>query len=327
MNPRFHEIRDSVINCLLCPNFCRIKPGKSGICGVRANGEKKGLTLPYYGIVSAAAVDPIEKKPLYHYYPGSSIFSVGFLGCSLRCPFCQNYRISQSTSAGGQFIAPEALADMALDHKSFALAYTYSEPLIHAEYIIEASKTARGRGLKNVLVTNGYVNPEPAEEILEFADAANIDLKCFSDDFYKKELGGRLDPVLAFISRAAERIHVEITTLIIPGKNDSEGEIEEIARFIASLDKTIPLHLSCYYPTYKYSIRATAPPEVLRLKDIARKHLVYVYPGNVGLEETDTCCPSCGSVLVRRVGYSITIKGVTEGACAACGHRIPIAGI
>lgn len=313
--------------CGLCPNLCSIKKGESGVCGVRNNTDGTSLSLPYYGAISSLASDPIEKKPLYHFFPGSRIFSAGFVGCSLRCPFCQNYRISQSTDAAGRSIGPGELVDLAIGEKSFGIAYTYSEPVIHAEYIIDAARTARKKGLKNVLVTNGYVNPGPGKEILEVMDAANIDLKSFNPEFYTEELGGKLEPVLDFIRIAAEKIHIEITTLVIPGKNDSGEEIAQIADFIATLDKRIPLHLSCYYPTYQYIIRATEPEDVFRLADIAGERLDYVYPGNVGLREANTICRGCGALLVRRSGYSVAIPGIKDGRCVRCGEETPIIGI
>lgn len=271
------------------------------------------------------AVDPIEKKPLYHFYPGSSILSVGFVGCSLRCPFCQNHGISQSTSSPTDHIEPEDLVSAALRERSFGIAYTYSEPLIHFEYVLACSKAARAAGLKNVLVTNGYLNPEPLAEILTFTDAANVDLKSFQAGVYQQELGGSLEEVKRFIAKAAGHIALEVTTLVVPGMNDSEGEIEQSARFLASLDPLIPYHLSCYHPRYRASAPPTDPASVVRLAEVARRHLKHVYVGNVGTEETVTFCAGCGNALIRRRGYATRVTGIAAGVCSRCGRdpRIP----
>ena len=231
------------VHCLLCPNDCRIAERTTGTCGVRGNRAGR-LELPRWGAISSIAVDPIEKKPLYHFSPGSRILSVGFVGCSFRCGFCQNWHISQSTDVETRFISPEALVDIAVTEKSFAIAYTYSEPLVHFEYVLDSAKLARTAGLKNVLVTNGYLNPAPAAELLPFVDAANVDLKAWDADFYRHETGGRLEEVKRFIAEAAGKIHLEVTTLIIPTKNDDPAQIDGIAGFIAGLDPGIPLHLS-----------------------------------------------------------------------------------
>jgi pyruvate formate lyase activating enzyme len=273
------------------------------------------------------ALDPIEKKPLYHFHPGNSILSVGFVGCSLRCHFCQNHTISQGTTAPTDYLAPSDLVSLARRKGSFGIAYTYSEPLIHFEYVLDCARIARTAGLANVLVTNGYVDPEPLEELLPFTDAANVDLKSFDDTFYRKELGGGLDDVKRFIAKAAGRIALEVTTLVVPGKNDTEGEIEAAARFLASVSPSLPYHLSCYYPRYRYAVAPTDPELVMRLGEVARRHLRFVYAGNVGHRETNTLCPECGAVLIRRTGYSTRIEGIAGGRCASCGLDPAIPGL
>ncbi len=308
----------------MCPHNCVIREGKCGICNTRCNVEGE-LDLPYYGRISSSGLDPIEKKPLYHFYPASTIFSVGFWGCSFRCPFCQNYRISQYAEKT-DYVSPARLSELALRSGSFGIAYTYSEPLIHVEYLIESATEARKRGLKNVLVSNGYANPEPAKELLGLMDAANIDLKAFTDDFYKKELGGGLEEVKRFITDAAGATHLEVTTLVIPGKNSDAGEIESIARFLASLSRDIPFHLSCYFPQYKYNVAQTPARMVEELAQIARKHLRYVYMGNAGSRGTDTLCPDCGNLIIRRAGYATEIVDLENGSCGKCGTKIPILG-
>ncbi|MEW5814536.1 MAG: AmmeMemoRadiSam system radical SAM enzyme [Spirochaetota bacterium] len=327
MEAQYYIKKDgNFIKCNLCPNTCVIAESKSGRCGVRKN-VNGFLTLPFYSKISAIALDPIEKKPLYHFYPGTQILSVGFVGCSLHCPFCQNYHISQSTTARCDDISPEELVKIASDQKSFAIAYTYSEPAIHYEYILETSQLAKKKGLKNVLVSNGYLNPEPAEELLEVTDAANIDLKSFNEDFYSKELGGKLHSVLNFLDLAAKKTALEVTTLVIPGKNDSTEEIKKIAEYIAGLGKNIPLHLSCYYPTYKYTIPATTTKTVQHLAEVAKKYLNFVYLGNVGGIETNTYCTECDNLLIKRSGYFIKTSGIRNGGCSRCGTAIPIQGV
>ena len=319
----WNKEKNNSIACLLCPHGCVIKEGGTGICKARKNigGE---LTLPFYGEISSIAVDPIEKKPLYHFLPGKTILSIGFVGCSFKCPFCQNHSISQSSHVFTEHLDPEEVVDLALKKKSFGIAYTYSEPLIHIEYLLNTARLARKKGLKNVLVSNGYINPGPAEELIPLLDAANIDVKSFNPDFYVSEIKGKLQPVLDFVSIAAGKLSLEVTTLVIPGKNDSPEEIESIARFIADIDDTIPYHLSRYYPTFKYTIPATSYDSIMSLAETARKHLKYVYLGNVGMSETNTYCPSCGALLVRRFGYSVTMEGIKDNCCSSCGETIPI---
>jgi pyruvate formate lyase activating enzyme len=318
-----YEQNAGKILCKLCPHGCVISDGGSGFCQVRENRGGK-LALPYYGVLSGTAMDPVEKKPLYHFYPGKQILSAGFYGCNFKCPFCQNYNISQQVVDGLSETDPEVLVETAEQRGSIGIAYTYSEPLVHYEYILATAKIAKGKGLKNVLVTNGYLNPEPAAELFEYIDAANVDLKSFSQDFYTEEIKGNLEPVLAFITQAAPLISLEVTTLVIPGKNDSESEIRAIADFISAINPDIPLHLSCYYPTYKYTVGATPPELVFRHVQTAREKLNYVYAGNSGTRENNTLCPDCKTILIRRRGYSTAIEGLSEGACSQCGKSIPI---
>ena len=310
--------------CTLCPKSCRIQEGAVGDCGVRANRDNS-LFLPYYGIPSALNIDPIEKKPLYHFSPGARIFSIGFFGCNLHCPFCQNYSISQKPfrDASGSVLFPEDLIQTVVDKKLHHLAFTYSEPLVHFEYLLEASKLAKKSGIKTVLVTNGYINIKPAKELLPYIDALNIDLKSFSSSFYRGEIDGSLEPVLDFIKISSEISHIEVTTLVITGKNDSMKEIREISSFIESIDKNIPFHLSAYYPVYKYSLPPTPESTIEKAVAEARKHLNYVYPGNTYLD-SNTYCPGCSSLLIERKGYRTKIVGITDGKCSKCGFETGI---
>jgi len=284
------------------------------------------MVLPYYGKLTAVSVDPIEKKPLYHFHPGRSILSVGFLGCSFHCPFCQNFRIAQDTSAPTETVSPEQLVRLAERERSFGIAYTYSEPLVHLEYVLDTARLARDRGLKNVLVSNGFVNPEPAEELLPLMDAANIDFKSFDPEFYRREIGGDVEEVKRFLTQASGRLSLEVTTLIIPTKNDTREEMHALAGFLAALSPDMPYHLSAYHPQYRYSIPPTPASTLRSLAEVAREHLRYVYLGNLGAEQSDTSCPHCGSLLVARRGYTVSVRGVEEGRCRACGADVPIAG-
>jgi pyruvate formate lyase activating enzyme len=294
------------------------------------------------------AADPIEKKPLYHFRPGSSILSLGFAGCNLRCPFCQNWRISQgisqgifprtaAASGGRRFSPAEVIA--AVQAGGFRqVAYTYSEPLVHAEFLLDCMKLAREAGIANVLVSNGCVNEEPAADILALADAANIDLKAFSEETYSRILGGDLPTVLSFIEMAhAAGVHLEITTLMVPGLNDSDEEIGKCAAFIAGLSHDIPWHLSAYHPDYRWDAPPTDSALLISAARRAREILSFVYAGNIAgrmrqSELFDTACPACGRILVRRRDYRVDTGGLvvkeTEGGqayyCAHCGEAAPI---
>lgn len=317
------ELTSGKLTCKLCPHNCIIRENQYGICSIRKN-EGSELKLPWYGLLSAVHTDPIEKKPLYHFYPGSDILSAGFYGCNFHCQFCQNYQISQETRSinNKQHVSPSELVELAIDKGISSIAYTYSEPVIHFEYIMECAELAHSHGVGNVLITNGYLNPSPARELLSRMDGVNVDLKSFNNTFYHK-LGGKLEPVKDFIKIASELTHLEVTTLVIPGENDSEEEIMSISEFVADLDKNIPLHLSCYYPVFKYKTPATSVDSVLSLAEKASKILNFVYPGNVGLKETNTYCPECGNTIVSRRGYSVSTSGIIEGNCSKCGAEIP----
>ncbi len=277
--------------CRVCPHRCVLTEGKTGLC--RARGMRNGEIVPLnYGIVSSIALDPIEKKPLARYYPGSVILSVGSFGCNLCCPFCQNWEISMSDGEGfvrdgGRYLPPERLAELADELRArgnIGVAFTYNEPLIGWEYVWDTAGLLRERELKTVLVTNGCVNGEIADRLLPRVDALNIDLKCFRAETYEKLLGGDLETVQRFIEKAAESCHVELTTLIVPGMNDREEEIRALAEWVASLPhgEEIPLHLTRFFPRYRMTDRgATERQRVLRLVSVARESLRHVYPGNM----------------------------------------------
>ena len=270
--------------CTLCMHRCALSEGQYGRCRARKN-EKGRIICANYGKLTALMLDPIEKKPLRYFFPGSRILSVGSFGCNLACPFCQNHEISMASPSSAEYreISPEALTALALrcrDQGSIGLAFTYNEPLVGYEFVRDTARLAHSQGLKNVLVTNGSAHLSILEELLPYIDAMNIDLKGFSSAYYRR-LGGDLETVLAFIQRAAKDCHVELTTLIVPGENDSEEEMEQEAQWIASIDPKIPLHVTRFFPRYRMQDwEATDVERILRLKAIAGRHLAYVCTGN-----------------------------------------------
>lgn len=272
---------DGTVRCALCPHRCRIRPGETGLCRARRNRDGM-LTAESYGRVSALALDPVEKKPLRRFRPGGMVLSAGSYGCNLRCPFCQNYGISMERPET-RFLSPEALAARALelaDRGNIGAAFTYNEPLVGYEYVLDAAKRLKESGQSVVMVTNGFVEEEPLKELLPWVDAWNIDLKSFREAGYRA-LGGKLAPVLRTIRAAAAHSHVEVTALIVPGHNDSLEEMEEMAAWLASVDPGIPLHVSRYFPRYRSDAPATPVETIYRLAEAAGRCLRYVYMGNV----------------------------------------------
>lgn len=320
--------KEGSLRCTLCPKLCIIRPGGRGICGARENREGEIYPITA-GIISGYALDPIEKKPLYHFFPGSVILSVGSYGCNLTCDFCQNYHISQHF-AGDQSarLHPEELVRHAANARgNIGIAYTYNEPVIWFEYVTESARLAREKGLRNVMVTNGYVNQEPLKEFIQVIDAFNIDLKAFSNDFYRLYTGATLKPVMQAIkSVASSGRHLEITTLILPGMNDSPDEMRREAEWISeNAGRSVPLHLSRYFPTYRRTTPATPPETILMLREIAEEYLDFVYTGNMPGDEggSDTRCPSCHTTVIKRSGYYTRITGITdEGRCVKCDRQI-----
>ncbi len=281
---------DSAVQCLLCPHSCVIKEGATGRCHVRRNTEG-ALYAESYGMIASLALDPVEKKPLYHFHPGSSILSAGSRGCNLSCRFCQNHEISQtgcphpSTLSGDLIMGAAELVDTAiaaLPRGNIGIAFTYNEPFVGYEFAYDTFDRARGKGLKTVLVTNGFVNPEPLAEILPLVDAMNIDLKAFTDGFYRRICGGSLEPVLETIRTCAAACHVEVTTLVIPGLNSGPAEIDALASRLASISPAIPLHLNRHHPDWRMAEPSPiSVGELHVLADIARRHLSSVHCGNI----------------------------------------------
>ena len=271
--------------CEICPHHCALEEGWLGLCRARVNAGGK-IICANYGSITALALDPIEKKPLFRFYPGSNVLSVGSYGCNFKCPFCQNAEISMADEKTSRTVeySPEMLSDKAAELGccgNIGLAYTYNEPLVGFEFVRDCAQLIRERGLKNVVVTNGYICDEPLVELLRFIDAMNIDLKGFTDAYYKK-LGGDLETVKNTIKTAAKCCHAEVTTLIVPGENDREDEIDALSSWLAGISPDIPLHLTRFFPRYRYSDKqATKPASIYRLRDIAARHLKYVYTGNL----------------------------------------------
>lgn len=313
--------------CLLCPHNCNLGEGKTGICGARRN-TCGNIVLLTYGVLSGYALDPIEKKPLYHFYPGTNILSVGSYGCNMRCDFCQNYNISQHTlSEYSAQIEPDRIVKDALKAlNNIGIAFTYNEPLIWFEFVRDTSLKAKKKGLRTVLVSNGYINSEPLAEIISFTDAFNIDLKAFNPEFYKKLTGAELEPVKNSLKQiAASGKHLEITTLVIPGHNDDINEMAAETEWIAKeLGRNVPFHLSRYFPMYKREDPSTSPESLKKLAAVAEKNLNYVYIGNTTSESgQNTKCPQCGKTVTRRSGYNIKLQNLDQkGHCINCGTEI-----
>lgn len=327
----YTKLQNQAVQCDLCPWFCVLKPGQTGNCKVRSN-EKGVLSTHVFNKVAAFGIDPIEKKPLYHFYPGKHILSIGEVGCNLHCNFCQNHRISQCLATefyGFQEITSEQLVARALKiPQNIGIAYTYNEPFTFYEFMFETAQLAHDKELKNVVVSNGYINPEPLKKILPFIDAFNIDLKAFTEDFYKKQTKGKLAPVQETLKIVAgSSAHLEITNLVIPGLNDDEAVFEEMVKWIAcELGSEVPLHLSRYFPQFEMNIPATRGETLEKLYDLAKNHLHFVYLGNVDDEKrSSTYCPQCGSLLVSRNRYSVSIQNLTKNpSCVKCGRSIKI---
>jgi pyruvate formate lyase activating enzyme len=316
------RLSDGRVNCHICPHECKISDGQVGVCLCRRNFG--GTLRPInYAEVTSLSMDPIEKKPLYHFFPGSDILSIGTWGCNFKCDFCQNWQISQQ-AAPTEHLEPEEVVKQALDRRSVGIAYTYNEPTIWFEYVWDTGRLARQAGLKNVLVTNGYVNPAPLEKLLEVVDAMNIDIKGFTEGFYKKHAKGRLAPVLETARLAARRCHVETTTLLLPGENDSKEEITLLRDWIYdNLGPDSPTHVSAYFPRYKSQAPETPLESLIQARKILAERLRFVYVGNVVTPGVgNTKCFKCGATAVRRSGYTIDAGGLKDGSCGACGQKL-----
>lgn len=318
----YHRDGDAYV-CDLCPHGCRIEKGRYGLCGSRFGGDDS-LIACSYGKVSSLCIDPIEKKPLYNYHPGSEILSVGGFGCNMRCRHCQNHSISQTSEKGKEFVAPEILAEICRREGMDSVAFTYNEPTIWSEYILDVMRY--DPGLRCVLVTNGLINEAPLRELCKVTDAMNIDVKGFTDGFYTKICGARLKDVMRTVEIAFEEgVHTEITYLLIPGYNDSEDELKGFSSWIEGISPDIPVHFTRFHPDHLMrDVPCTPESTMIKARMIAKDSgLKNVYLGNISVEGcSDTYCPECGKVLIRRTGYRTEIEGLNGSRCAFCGSDL-----
>ncbi len=327
---KFYKPQNENVQCFLCNHKCIIKPDNVGICGVRKN-EKEKLYSLIYSSCSSVAIDPIEKKPLFHFYPGSNVLSLGSVGCNFKCENCQNYGIS--TANNNDYLLeekkPEEIIEIAKNSNCRGIAWTYNEPTIWHEYTYDCAKLAKQNGLYTVYVTNGYITKKPLEEISNYLDAMNIDVKAFNQDFYKKICKAKLKPVLETCKMAKDLdIHIELTYLVIPGLNDSKSEIENYCNWVANnLGNNTPLHFSRFHPQYK--MNKFSPTPINTLEEIYKISksigINFVYLGNIpNFEYENTICPNCGNLIIKRQGFSSDNIGLKNNKCDKCGQFISI---
>lgn len=322
----YRKMQNGAVSCFLCQRRCYLKEGETGFCHVRKNAGGKLYSLNY-GRCASHCVDPIEKKPFYHFVPGSPVFSFAAAGCNFRCSHCQNWEISQPKEIFGREMEPKELVELAIEGGSEGIAYTYTEPTIFYEYAKDTALLARKKNLYNVFVTNGYMTPETIEDAV-WLDAARVDLKAFTDKFYKEVCGeARLEPVLKSIRHLHRKMHVEIITLLVPTLNDGNDELRALCRWVAELDKNIPLHFTGYYPANRMTMPPTPSDTLLRARKIALEEgLNYAYTGNrPGDGGESTFCPKCKKCAIKRYGFDILEKNIgKDGKCNNCGYNLPI---
>ena len=330
-----HEARwwetapDGRAHCFLCPRHCRLREGQAGFCSIRVNHGGRLVSLGY-GAPAAVQVDPIEKKPLFHFLPGSLVLSLGTAGCDLGCSFCQNWDLSKSRAdrVRSTHLPPQDVVALAVRHGCPSIAFTYNEPTIWAEYALDICAAAKERGIATVMVTNGYVTREAFHDLYDHIDAANVDLKSIADGFYRRHALARLEPVLDALRwlKAETDVWLEITNLLIPTLNDDPGEIRRLADWVVgNLGPEVPVHFTAFHPDFRLRDLPPTPPTTLRAaRGIAREAgLHYVYEGNVPGDGTHTACPSCGRLLVRRSWHSVIENRLADGRCPDCGHALP----
>ncbi len=325
----WHWLTDGMVQCDLCPRNCKLHIGQRGFCYVRG-AEESGIVLHAYGMSTGLSVDPIEKKPLYHFFPGSSILSFGTIGCNLACKFCQNWRISRSTNMEAMYgTSAEEMVEAAVRSGVHQIAFTYNDPIVFMEFARDVAELAAVRQIKSVAVTAGCISEEARPEFFSFIDAANVDLKAINENFYRKYTGGWLQPVLDTLTYIKDKTDVwlEVTNLLIPGLNDSESELNELSEWLVdNLGTSVPLHFSAFHPSYKFSEYERTPLATLqKARQIAlSKGMNYVYTGNVyDPEGSATYCPGCGKLLIGRNGYETTIVHPgRESRCVDCGTQI-----
>lgn len=320
----YDKIKNRQVQCRLCPHNCFINENERGYCGVRENKKGKLYSL-VYGKPIAVQIDPIEKKPMYHFMPGEKALSIGTVGCNLSCQWCQNFNMSRAKPEENDLaeILPDEIINMCVDKNCKIIAYTYSEPTIFYEYMLDISKLAKKNKIKNVLVSNGYINEKPLKELCKYIDGANIDLKSFNEKIYKRFCNGDLKDVLKSLKILKKnKIWLEITNLVIPEINDNKEEVEKMCKWISTnLGKDVPLHFSKFFPMYKMSDVEETPIATLEeMRKIAEDYLEFVYLGNVN-EEANTKCPSCGEIVIKRAGFFVNNE-LKEGKCK-CEEKIP----
>jgi pyruvate formate lyase activating enzyme len=324
----YQKLEEGMVQCALCPNRCILSEGQIGLCKSRKNikGELYSLN---YGKISTQHVDPIEKKPFFHVLPGAKAYSIATTGCNMRCSFCQNWNISQvfPWEVQSEEMTPEQVIDDVLKSGAEIIAFTYNEPIVYYEYMYDIAKLAKEKGLKTVVVSNGYINPEPLKELLKYIDAYKVDLKAFKEEFYSKFTGGHLAPVLETLKNIKQAgVWLEIVNLLIPGENDSDEEIQKMAEWIKeNLGDDVPLHFSAFHPDYKLQNLPPTPPETLiKARQIAMEEgLKYVYTGNIIYPEGEsTYCPESKEIAVSRQGYMIYENNLVDGKCSD-GEGIP----
>ena len=326
----YKKLDKKIVRCFLCNHKCLIKEGAKGICGVRENRRGTLFSLVYEKII-ARHMDPIEKKPLFHFLPGSNSYSMAAVGCNFKCLFCQNADISQMPSEHnrifGEDITPPMIVEDAIVNRSATISYTYTEPTVYFEMAVDTARLATAKGLKNVFVSNGYMTEECLKEIHPDLHGINVDLKSYNDDFYMKKCGAKLEPVLRTLEIIKKMgIWLEVTTLLIPGLNDSDEELESLSGFLADLDPEIPWHISRFHPTYRMTdIHATPADRIHRARDIGKASgLRYLYTGNLpGDNGENTFCHNCGKLLIERFGFNIRKNKIKNGCCSYCNAAIP----
>jgi pyruvate formate lyase activating enzyme len=326
----YKKAEEDSCDCFLCSHRCHIKPGGRGVCRVRENREGTLYTL-VYGKLIAAHVDPIEKKPLFHFMPGTASFSIATMGCNFQCDFCQNWQISQGareSEIAGEYTEPAEIVAAAKTRGCPSISYTYTEPTIYFEYAYDCARLAQAEGIRNVFVTNGYQTPETIEKMAGLIDAANVDLKAFNDAFYRERCKARLEPVCQAIRLMHQAgIHVEVTTLLIPEFNDGEGELQQLAEFLAGISRDIPWHVSRYHPDFRFDRAPVTPEEtILHALSLGEKAgLRYLYAGNIrGNDYENTRCPHCGAVVIQRAGFAARKVGLSGSNCKQCGQALPV---
>jgi len=328
---RYDKLGGGRVRCGICPHRCVIAPGKYGVCRTRYNDDGSLYSM-VYGEITSMAIDPIEKKPLYHFFPGEETLSISTFGCSFRCPWCQNYSISQAGvgDVATDSFKPEEVVERAKREKNRIISYTYNEPLIWFEFVLDTSKLAKKENMYNVLVSNGYVTLETLGELLPHLDAANVDVKSINPDFYRKYCAAKVEPVLEVCKEMVDHgVHVETTNLIIPGLNDSSEDIERLCDWhLRDLGPDTPLHFSRFFPMYKMSHLPPTPVKTVEkaVQTAREKGILYVYGGNIPGSKTDsTYCPRCGRTVVERFGFSISQWNLdSDMRCKHCGEKIPI---